>query len=100
MDTLNRLLMWEEPDVQYNAAGALFNMMAMSGKLALCLCRPKGNSYSNRNVWKGDFTSLICSKCLNSFITVILETNRERVQLTCAKALLMLGIRGTASLCY
>lgn len=41
-----------------------------------------------------DFTSLICDKCLNSFITVVLETNRERVQLTCAKALLMLGIRG------
>lgn len=33
VDTLNHLLMWEEPDVQYNAAGALFNMMAMSGKL-------------------------------------------------------------------
>ncbi|KAM3582119.1 hypothetical protein VKS41_005548 [Umbelopsis sp. WA50703] len=71
VNTLNKLLIWEEPDVQYNAAGALFNMMAMSD----------------------DFTSLICDKCLNSFITVILETNRERVQLTCAKALLMLGIR-------
>ncbi|KAI9290273.1 hypothetical protein BC943DRAFT_10443 [Umbelopsis sp. AD052] len=69
--TLNSLLMWEEPEIQYNAAGALFNMMAMSD----------------------DYTALICSKCLNSFITVILETNRERVQLTCAKALLMLGIR-------
>lgn len=30
--TLNSLLMWEEPEIQYNAAGALFNMMAMSGK--------------------------------------------------------------------
>ncbi|KAG2179124.1 hypothetical protein INT43_001974 [Umbelopsis isabellina] len=32
VNTLNKLLVWEEPDVQYNAAGALFNMMAMSGK--------------------------------------------------------------------
>ena len=30
--TLNSLLMWEEPEIQYNAAGALFNMMAMSGE--------------------------------------------------------------------
>ncbi|KAG2186582.1 hypothetical protein INT44_002806 [Umbelopsis vinacea] len=33
--TLNSLLMWEEPEIQYNAAGALFNMMAMSGEFEL-----------------------------------------------------------------
>jgi hypothetical protein len=35
VETLNSLLMWEEPEIQYNAAGALFNMMAMSGEFDL-----------------------------------------------------------------
>jgi hypothetical protein len=32
VDTLTALVSWNEAEVQYNSAGALFNLMAMQGK--------------------------------------------------------------------
>ncbi|KAI8370486.1 uncharacterized protein BYT42DRAFT_582594 [Radiomyces spectabilis] len=71
IDTLNTLMGMEELEVQYNAAGAIFNVMAM----------------------RGDFAAEVRKKCLDTIISMCISSNHERVQLTCAKASLMLSIK-------
>ncbi|KAI8070067.1 hypothetical protein BC940DRAFT_296883 [Gongronella butleri] len=69
--TLNALLSWEEVEVQYNAASALFNVVAM----------------------RQSFAAVIRDKCLDTLLSVCVMSSHERVQLACAKAVLLLTIK-------
>ncbi|KAL7326104.1 hypothetical protein PS15p_208492 [Mucor circinelloides] len=69
--TLNALLMEGELDVQYNAAGAIFNVMTM------------GHS----------FASKVRDTCFDTLLTLSRTASHERVQLTCTKGSLMVAIK-------
>ncbi|KAI9019287.1 armadillo-type protein [Phycomyces nitens] len=69
--TLNSLLMWEEREVQQNAAGAIFNIASL----------------------KKDFADKVLEVCFANIMSVCVTSNFERVQLTCAKAIVMLTIK-------
>ncbi|KAI8083959.1 uncharacterized protein B0P05DRAFT_535605 [Gilbertella persicaria] len=69
--TLNDLLTEGELDVQYNAAGAIFNVMTMT--------------YA--------FSCKIRDVCFKNLIQQTVSASHERVQLTCAKGTLELAIK-------
>ncbi|KAI9480390.1 MAG: hypothetical protein EXX96DRAFT_562409 [Benjaminiella poitrasii] len=69
--TLNTLLMEGELDVQYNAAGAIFNVMTMTFA----------------------FAGKVRDICFDNLISMSTTAVHERVQLTCAKGALMMAIK-------
>ncbi|KAI7904924.1 uncharacterized protein BX663DRAFT_501050 [Cokeromyces recurvatus] len=69
--TLNALLLEDELDVQYNAAGAIFNVMTMTFA----------------------FASKVRDACFENLILVSKRASHERVQLICAKGALMVTIK-------
>ncbi|CAO3652222.1 unnamed protein product [Mucor fragilis] len=69
--TLNALLMEGELDVQYNAAGAIFNVMTM------------GHA----------FASKVRDTCFDTLLTLSRTASHERIQLTCTKGSLMVAIK-------
>ncbi|KAL0073218.1 armadillo-type protein [Phycomyces blakesleeanus] len=69
--TLNSLLMWEEREVQQNAVGAIFNIASL----------------------KKSFADKVLEVCFDNIMSVCVTSNFERVQLTCAKAIVMLAIK-------
>ncbi|KAF7728688.1 hypothetical protein EC973_005725 [Apophysomyces ossiformis] len=71
ISTLNSLITLDELEVQYNAAGAIFNLMAM----------------------RDDFTEKVRDKCLDTIISTCVNSTHERVQLTCAKTSIMMAIK-------
>ncbi|KAI7884559.1 ARM repeat-containing protein [Lichtheimia hyalospora FSU 10163] len=71
VSSLNNLLSYDELDVQYNAAGAVFNLMSM----------------------RDDFACHVREQCQDTLISMCVASTHERVQLTCAKALMMMTIK-------
>ncbi|KAI7854060.1 armadillo-type protein [Circinella umbellata] len=72
VSTLNNLLSYEELEVQYNAVSAIFNLTAMR---------------------VGNFACVAREQCLDTLISMCVSSTHERVQLTCAKALVLMAIR-------
>ncbi|KAI9244676.1 hypothetical protein BDA99DRAFT_528851 [Phascolomyces articulosus] len=71
VSALNNLLSYEELEVQYNAVGAIFNLTAM----------------------RDNFASAAREQCLDTLVSMCVASTHERVQLTCAKALVLMAIR-------
>ncbi|KAG2206826.1 hypothetical protein INT47_007582, partial [Mucor saturninus] len=69
--TLNSLLIEGELDVQYNAAGAIFNIMTMTFA----------------------FASKVRDTCFETLLLMSTSATHERVQLTCTKGALMVVIK-------
>ncbi|KAI9314574.1 hypothetical protein BX666DRAFT_2029445 [Dichotomocladium elegans] len=71
VSTLDRLLQMQELEVQYNAAGAIFNLMAM----------------------RDDFACHIKDQCLDTIISLCVSPTHERMQMTAAKSLVMMATK-------
>ncbi|KAI8639010.1 hypothetical protein BD408DRAFT_485133 [Parasitella parasitica] len=69
--TLNVLLVEGEIDVQYNAAGAIFNVMTMT------------HAFANK----------VRDTCFDALLSISRTASHERVQLTCTKGALMVAIK-------
>jgi hypothetical protein len=90
VDTLTALVSWNEAEVQYNSAGALFNLMAMQGKTT-SQCHITDHSSLCGRI--DSFALVIYEKCHPILFETCVSSNHERVQQTCAKASLKLTIK-------
>ncbi|KAI9302216.1 hypothetical protein BJ944DRAFT_290330 [Cunninghamella echinulata] len=69
--TLEDLLTWNEVEVQYNSAGAIFNLVSM----------------------RNSFAAVVKEKCIDGILSLSIYSAHERVQLTSAKTSLSLTIK-------
>lgn len=89
VSSLNNLLSYDELDVQYNAAGAVFNLMSMRGMLYDHVLK----KHKLKRITIDDFACHVKDQCQDTLISMCVASTHERVQLTCAKALMMMTIK-------
>lgn len=90
--TLNTLLIEGELDVQYNAAGAIFNVMTMTCKdirIMVLVLRIFNNNDNSLDA----FASKVRDTCFETLVLMATSAAHERVQLTCTKGALMVVIK-------
>lgn len=90
--TLNTLLIEGELDVQYNAAGAIFNVMTMTCKDIRIIVSVSRIVNNNDNLLDA-FASKVRDTCFETLVLMATSAAHERVQLTCTKGALMVVIK-------
>ena len=80
------LLLEGEADVQYNAAGAIFNIMTTNGRL-------KQNKNRKLTIWLAPFANKVRQMCFKNLLSMSTTSTNERVRMICTKGAMMVVIK-------